>query len=165
MWETLSAIAAIATTLIIGATAIAAVHQIRQLRLSTQLEGLLALHEEFHSEKIVAAREFVAKELPAKLRDKAYRDEIALGTATISNHREFVLADYWEKIGLLVREGVLDADLYLAIGAYRCIEAWEQLRPVIELQRVKEPLQWEPFDHMARLSREYLEKKKPTGSA
>jgi hypothetical protein len=82
------------------------------------------------------------------------------GTATTATHPEFVLADYWEKIGLLVQERVLDPELYLAIGSYRCIEAWDQLLPVIDLIRVKEPLQWAPFDHMVKLSREYLEKKK-----
>ena len=50
-------------------------------------------------------------------------------------------------------------DLYLIIGAYRCIEHYEQLRPAIELVRKKEPLQWEAFDYVVGLCRDYLDRR------
>jgi len=156
VWEIVSAVAAAATTVIIAVTAIVAVHQIRQLRVSTQLEGLLAMHSEYTAAEMNAAREFIVTELSEKLKDPTYRKEIIDGHATSLTHPEFVVANFWEKVGMLVGEGVLDPKLYLVPFAYRCIEAWEQLKPVIELRRIKEPLQWKPFDHMVALSRDYL---------
>ena len=55
--------------------------------------------------------------------------------------------------------GLLAPNLYLETGAYRVIEAWEQLTDVIVLRRKNEPLQWADFDHTVRLSREYLERR------
>ncbi len=63
-WEAISAGAAVVTTVVITATAIAALIQIRQLKLATQLEGFLALHREYASPEMYAAREYVANELP-----------------------------------------------------------------------------------------------------
>lgn len=158
-WEIVSAVSTVLTTIIIAATAIAAVSQIRQLRLSTQLEGLLALHREFNAPDMGQVRAYVKDDLPALLRDERYRQSLLAGDTNTHAHKEFVLCNYWEKIGSLVREGVLDPDLYLDIGAYRCIEHWEQLRPAIELVRKAEPLQWESFDYMVGLSRDYLKRR------
>ncbi len=45
------------------------------------------------------------------------------------------------------------------MGSYRAIEAWDQLADVIELRRRSEPLQWTRFDHIVKLSRDYLERR------
>src|SRR5579864_842378 len=90
-WEAISAGAAVVTTVVITATAIAALIQIRQLKLATQLEGFLALHSEYASPEMYAAREYVANELPERLRDAKYRDELEKGAAFIATHPELVL--------------------------------------------------------------------------
>jgi len=52
----------VVTTLVIAATAIAALIQIRQLKLATQLEGFLALHQEYASPEMYAVREYVIED-------------------------------------------------------------------------------------------------------
>lgn len=154
--ESLSSWASVATTVVIAATAIAAIIQIRQLKLATQLEGFLALHREYGSPQMYAARQYVAIVLPQRLRDEAYRAELINGTAFIESHPELILGNFWEKVGGLVSAGMLEPNLYLDMGAYRVIEAWQQLEEVIRLRRQAEPLQWASFDHITKLSREYL---------
>lgn len=158
-WEAISAGAAVLTTLVIAATAITALVQIRQLKLATQLEGFLALHREYASPEMYAVREYVANELPKRLQDGQYREELEKGAAFIGTHPELVLGNFWEKVGTLVNTGLLEPNLYLEMGAYRVIEAWNQLADVIELRRRTEPLQWAGFDHIVKLSREYLERR------
>ena len=158
-WEGITAIATVVTTVVIAGTAIAALVQIRQLKLATQLEGFLALHREYAAAEMYAAREYVANELPKRLKDEAYRSELADGRAFIATHPELVLGNLWEKVGTLVSTGMLAPNLYLETGAYRVIEAWDQLSEVIALRRQTEPLQWAGFDHIVRLSREYLERR------
>lgn len=157
-WEIISTAASVVTTLVIAATAIAAVVQIRQLKLATQLEGFLALHQEYASDEMHSSRAYVANELPKKLTNDAYRDELISGSAFAGDHPELILGNFWEKIGTLVRTGMLEPKLYLETGAYRCLEAWSQLETVVELRRMREPLQWAGFDHIVALSRDYLEK-------
>jgi hypothetical protein len=152
-WEVAGALSSVATTVIIGVTAIAAVRQIRQLRLNTQLEGLLELHREFNSMEMGKVRAFVRDELPALLRDPRYCESLRTGDTNTLTHREFLLCNYWEKIGSLVRKGILEPDLYLEISAYRCIEHWEQLQPSIELIRKTETLQCESFEYLVGLCR------------
>ncbi len=154
--ETINAAAAVVTTIVIAATAIAAIVQIRQLRLATQLEGFLALHREYASPQMYAAREYIANELPKRLQEEAYRAELAEGRAFAATHPELIVGNFWEKVGTLVITGMLAPNLYLETGAYRAIEAWEQLADVIALRREREPLQWAGFDHIVRLSRDYL---------
>lgn len=158
-WEGIGAIATVVTTVVIAATAIAAVVQIRQLKLATQLEGFLALHREYASPQMYAAREYVSNELPQRLQDESYRAEIAEGRAFAATHPELILGNFWEKVGTLVSTGMLAPNLYLETGAYRVIEAWDQLADVIALRRQREPLQWAGFDHIVRLSREYLDRR------
>jgi len=157
--EGITAASAAITTLVIAATAIAAVVQIRQLKLATQLEGYLALHREFGSTEMYAIREYVANELPKRLLDGKYREELESGAAFSGTHPELVLGNFWEKVGTLVSTGLLAPNLYLETGAYRVIEAWDQLSDVIALRRKKEPLQWSGFDHIVRISREYLDRR------
>lgn len=76
-----------------------------------------------------------------------------------ATHPELVLGNFWEKVGTLVSTGLLAPNLYLETGAYRVIEAWDQLSDVIALRRKAEPLQWAGFDHIVGLSREYLERR------
>ena len=64
-----------------------------------------------------------------------------------------------KKVGTLVSTGLLAPNLYLETGAYRVKEAWDQLSDVTALRRKKEPLQWAGFDHIVRLSREYLDRR------
>lgn len=160
--DTLSAAASVATTVVIAATAIAALIQIRQLKLATQLEGFLALHREYGSPEMYASRQYVAEELPLRLRDESYRRELVSGSAFSGRHPELILGNFWEKVGALVNTGMLEPNLYLETGAYRAVEAWNQLEDVIKLRRKAEPLQWASFDHIARLSREYLERRGAT---
>src|SRR5215469_7154234 len=144
-WESISGAAAVVTTIVIAATAVAAIVQIRQLKLATQLEGFLALHREYSSPEMYLAREYVANQLPNRLRDEAYRRDLVTGAAFSAAHPELVIGNFWEKVGTLVSTGLLAPNLYLETGAYRVIEAWDQLAEVIELRRRNEPLQWAGF--------------------
>src|SRR5579863_9260135 len=139
MWEMVSAIASVVTTVLIAATAVAAMSQLRQLRLASQLEGVLALHREFNSSEMNHVRVYVRDALPERLKDPRFVAALRSGEIDFHEHKELLLANFWEKIGSLVREGVLDPEIYLQIGAYRCVEHWEQLRRVIEIVREKEP--------------------------
>lgn len=91
MWEIVATISSAATTVIILATALAAVGQIRQLRLATQLQALLALYQEAQTREYTDARIHARDVLPALLRDPQYRAQLISGDTNVQTHREFIL--------------------------------------------------------------------------
>ena len=74
--EALSTAAAIGTFLVIAATAIAALIQLRHLRVSNQLQGLLAILSLPYEPILHESFEFVSHELEARLRDPEFRHEL-----------------------------------------------------------------------------------------
>ena len=75
--EVLTAIGSLTTCIVIGASAVAALIQLRHMRVSNQLEALLSLERDFRSDEIQYALRYVQDELPARLEDRQYRDELA----------------------------------------------------------------------------------------
>jgi hypothetical protein len=84
-WEAITAIGSIGTGVVIFLTVIFARRQVEltrqqlhQLRQATQLEGAIAIYAELESQRVEAARMFVLLELPAKMKDPVFRDEVRL---------------------------------------------------------------------------------------
>jgi hypothetical protein len=63
-WEAVTALATVASTLVVAVAAIAAVLQIRHQRAANQLEAILRMYERFDGAETVEARRFCADELP-----------------------------------------------------------------------------------------------------
>ena len=74
--ELVNTIATLGTFVVIAATAIAAIVQLRHMRGSNQITALNKLRETMETPDFQAASHFVASELPAKLRDPAFRYQV-----------------------------------------------------------------------------------------
>jgi hypothetical protein len=155
-WEALTAVVSVASVVVLAAAAIAAVIQIRHLRAGNQLEGFLEVSRELESPELLTARAFVELELADRLKDGVYREELVSGTFDLMRHPEVRIANFWEKMGALIRHGVLDAPLFFDFFAHRCALRWEQLRPVVELMRQRDAFLWVDFEHIAGLCQRYL---------
>lgn len=156
-WEALSAIGSLGSAVIIAATAIAAIVQIRHLRAATQLEGFLSLMTEVFDPELVAAGTFIERDLSAKLADERYRQELAGGTYDFVGHPEIRIGRFWEKVGALARRGLIDKPLFLDYNASICPRHWRQLDEVVKLVRQTNPLRWEQFEYLAGLCERYHE--------
>jgi len=156
-WEALTAIASLITAIVIAATAIIAVVQIRHLRTANQLSAALSLYQEVDQVELRKARTFVATELEESVRDPAFREELVSGKFDRDLHPEIRLGNYWEKFGLLMRTGLIDRKLFLDWGSASCLDCWKELRPVTKLIRVQTPEVWRDFEYLARLSATHLD--------
>jgi len=76
--ELVNTFATLGTFLVIGATAVAAIIQLRHARSSNQIATLNELRETSISEELRAALHFVHTELPVKLRDPAFRYSLTI---------------------------------------------------------------------------------------
>src|SRR5579864_7735935 len=113
-FELLNTLAQIATFLVIGTTAIAAIIQLRHLRASNQLGALLALQRDFDSPDLQEAFRFVQRELTFKMEDRAFREEIArIGFIDVRTHPEIKVCNWFNEIGALLKNGLVDETAFM----------------------------------------------------
>jgi hypothetical protein len=88
--EFVNTFATLGTFVVIAATAIAAIVQLRHMRGSNQITALNELRETMETPDFQAASHFVVTELPAKLRDPAFRYELAHRFARTDKHEPLI---------------------------------------------------------------------------
>src|SRR5579872_2877550 len=122
--ETLGTAAAIGTFIVIAATAIAAIVQLRHLRAQNQLTGLLTVlarvEDPQFNEWVDAARDILKSRMP----DPAYRRAILAGTFERRNNPCLNLANSYDWVGSLVKHRLIPEESLLDVYSFRVIQAW-----------------------------------------
>jgi len=135
----LSTIFAGATFVVIAATAIAAVVQLRHLRASNQLNAMLTIMELWNEPALQDQIAYVRGDLQRKIKDGGYvadlQLEIAKGPVTRSGHPEFFVLDLWEQVGAFMKYGLIDEAPLLDIVAPQVLGTWSQLEPIVACLR------------------------------
>jgi hypothetical protein len=155
--ELLSAIFAGATFVVIAASAIAALVQLRHLRASNQLAGMLEASRVWNDPTVSAWFTFVRDELPRKLEDPDFLASLLASRVDRTAHIELHVADYFEQIGCYVKYGLIDDRPFLDLASSRIMESWEALWPVTQLRRERSgPVAYENFEYLAVLARDWV---------
>ncbi len=159
LWNTF---ATFGTFIVIAATAIAALVQLRHARGSNQISALAQLGEQSETPQFEAADHFVRAELATKIQDLKFRYEILNRAERTDENIRLIrqintVGNYWENVGLLVRTGLVDLDLALNLYAANSCEAWDGLAPYAAILREKfGPAGWENFEYFVVLSQDWL---------
>ncbi len=133
--ETWSTIFAGCTFVVIAATAAAALIQLRHLRASNQLAGMMEINRMWHDPQIQAWFNFVRDDLPEKLQDPDFLAGLTGDQIDRRVHVELYVADYWEQIGGYVKHGLIDERSLLDLGSDAIVGFWEMLWPVTSIRR------------------------------
>ena len=108
--ELLSTISSVGTFLVIGATAVVAVIQLRHMRSSNQIAAAMRIHDVVESEEFQIARRFIRDDLAKRLEDPEFRR--AFGVAANRDTRPVILVgNYYEEIGIFVKYGLVDENI------------------------------------------------------
>ena len=165
--EWITAIGTIGTFLVIAASAIAALIQLRHMRGSNQIVALTECRETLESPDFREAQRFVSYELPKRLSDPEERKRIALPQSQFEGEYKAIdtVANFFESMGMFVKNRIIDSELALSMWCYVVLRNWNALLPVISYVRddLGEPSIWEHFEYLAALSTLYLERHQ-TGS-
>ena len=124
-FELLNTIGTLLTVIIIGATAIAAMVQLRHLRAGNQITAMLSIGNNFDASSYRDAIALIGQKLDEALADPAFRSyEIAWprGLRPPEVEPEFVeirraailVGNTYEELGLLVKTGIVDQGLFLS---------------------------------------------------
>ncbi len=161
--EVLSSIFAGGTFVVIGATAIAALIQLRHLRASNELNALLTLMELWNQAPLQEHLSYVRGELQERLKEPSFLAELAAhlakGPISRTQHDEFAVADFWEQIGLFIKYGLIDERSWLDVAAPQMLGFWDLLEPVVMTVRERYgESSFENFEYAAARSRLWLDR-------
>jgi hypothetical protein len=158
--EWVTAIATAGTFVVIAASAIAALVQLRHMRGSNQIVALTECRETLESPDFREAQRFVSYELPKRLQDPEERMRIAQPQTQFEGEYKAIdtVANFFESMGMFVKNRIIDRDLALSMWCYVVVRNWNALLPIITYVRedLGEPSIWEHFEYLASLSQLYL---------
>jgi hypothetical protein len=166
--ELVTAISSVVTALVIGATAIAAMIQLRHMRMSNQITALLAIQDEFDSQDYRAADTLIRQEFPAIFEEDGFCEYLV----AVMNDREAVenarytqarvaarlVGNTYENLGALVKRNIIDRAVFLDVYSWIIADAWNNLEGWVALTRwaVNEVSIYENFEYIAVISQDHL---------
>jgi hypothetical protein len=156
LWNT---IGTVGTFVVITATAIAAIMQLRHMRSSNQIAALNELRETMESEHYRAAIGFVGSELPKLLADPRQRERLDQYPLERDLQAISTVCNFFENVGTLVKHEIIDADIALDMWSLVITINWDRLAPFIARRRRISHRQavWENFEYLTVLARTYIE--------
>lgn len=148
MLESLNTIAAVGTFVVIGATAIAAVIQLRHMRASNQLEGLLSVLARVEDANFNKWLTETQRQLSGILSDDTYVRSVIDNTFDRSV-AWLQLGNSYDWVGSLVKNRLIPIDPFLDVYNFRVVQAWELMKPITVLARYKAgDAVWENFEYL-----------------
>jgi hypothetical protein len=152
------------TFLVIAATVVPAVLQMRHLSSNNQIQTLLALEHDFNEPDLQTAFHFVQNELAARLEDPAYREALArLGFVDPRAHPEMKVCNWFEQMGTFVNAGMVEERAFFDLFGRLVDHYWVLLAPAIAImRRQRGPRQYQNFEAMTSRYRRWA-KQHPAG--
>ena len=160
--ELANTLATLGTFVVIAATAIAAILQLRHARSSNQIAALNELRETTETREFMEASHFVQGVLAAKLQDPAFRYQVTMRSVRTDETRALIakanlVGNFFESMGTLVRTGLVDKELALQIWDGVAVQAWEHLAPYLAiLRRSAGDVLWEKFEFLTVLAQDSI---------
>lgn len=139
LWNTL---ATVGQFLVITATAIAALLQLRHMRGSNQIAVLTELRASQQTPEYLKAANFVYNDLAAVMEDPAFRYQLLNRSARTPEGNELIshieiVGDFYENIGMLAKTGLLDRRLLMDILSAVVVSTWNALAGVTAIWRAR----------------------------
>jgi hypothetical protein len=163
--EWISAIASLVTMVVIGASAIAALLQLRHMRGGNQIELIANWTEAIEGENFQRALAFITRDLPAMLADTEKLRRMSWTPIPPELQAIRTVANHFESVGSFVRRGIIEADVACDLWAYLVIRLWNESLPVLTYARNISGTDavWENFEYLVLLSKRWIDKH-PNGS-
>jgi hypothetical protein len=155
----ITAFATLGTVVVIGASAVAALIQLRHMRASNELEAVLSLQQDFQSPEVQTALQYVQEQLPLRLQEERYREELAaIGFISVDRHPELVVCNWFTQMGTFLKHGLISESTLMDLYARLIRYYWKSLAPAIAIMRRKRgDGQYSEFEYLALRAAAWLE--------
>ena len=167
--ELVNTIATMMTVLIVAATAVAALVQLRHLRASNQITAMISIGAKIQDEAFVNAGELANVKLAAALGDPKFRDyviSLRRGTPVADVDPAFIqlrraatnVGNTYEELGILVKNGIVDDEMFLDRYCGVLIRSWHVLEKYTAFIRELsgDAGLWEHFELVTVMSEDWL---------
>jgi len=156
--ETIGIAASIGTFIVIGATAIAAVVQLRHLRTSNQLTGLLNILGRSEDPQFSEWRQETKRIVSEDIADAAFRKSIEDNTYDRRRAPWLHLYNWYDYIGSLVKQNLVPEEAIMDVFSWVLINDWKDAEDLIAVsRRIGGSGIWENFEYLVVRAREWLE--------
>jgi|SRR5215469_4174720 len=173
----INSVAPLLTVVIVAATAIAALVQLKHMRAGNQITAMLSIGEEFSGKLFADAANLLRAKLNAAMEDPVYREYEAamsaggpapqVGPDYVELRRAgIIVGNAFEELGILVKRGVIDRDMFLDRYCWLIYNNWKRMEQVTALGRARlgTALPWENFEYIAVLSEDWMAKNEKIGT-
>jgi hypothetical protein len=163
--DLIAAFAQVGTLVVIVASVGAALIQLRHIRAGNQLQAMLALEHDFRVPDLQAALTYIQEQLPRRLEEPAYREELErIGYIDPALHPELIASNWFNEMGTLVKRGLVSEDPFMDLFARLIVHCWRQVSPAIAIMRRKRgQAQYHDFEYLAMRAAAWL-KENPHGT-
>ena len=160
-----TAFGSVGTLVVIAATGIIALIQVRHLRAANQAAFLHNLFHEYEGPELRDAFHFVRAELNQRLDDPAFRNELRSGLVDRINHPEITILNWFEQLGHLYRNGAIDRHIFMEGFGRVVVAFWQRFEPVAALiaERDSGNVTFQQFELLTIEARRWIERH-PTGA-
>lgn len=157
--EAWSTVASIGTFVVITATAVAALAQLRHMRSSNQIAAITDMQRAMESEKFARAQNFVVEQVPKLIDDPVGRSKLSAEILPPDVQAVRDVGNFFEVMGVFVKNGIIDRALVCDLWDGIVFRTWKQLEPVVLIRRkVSSPGTWTNFEYLAVICEESLSK-------
>lgn len=158
--EWVTAAASIFTSVVIAATAFAALFQLRRMRESNQIAALTECRGTVESREFQEAQRFLSTVLPERLRDVDEAERVVSMNPFVGDYQAIAtVGNFFESMGIFVKNGIIDKRIACDAWSFVIVRNWEALAPVIEVvRRRKAPTAYVYFEYLTTLAAKHLEK-------
>ena len=159
--EWLTAIATLGTFIVIAASAVAALMQLRHMRSGNAISLLTSYNNEFDTQEFQLAFAYVRSELPERIKDDTVLNELAGAPPFLGEYAAIrTIANFFEDMGAFVLTGLLDERIVCTLYSENVTSAWNAIAPVTALLRAKldSPSIWENFEYFAVRAANFIER-------
>lgn len=157
--EAWSLAASVGTLLVIAATAIAAMIQLRHMRSSNQITALSKLEEVWDDPAFRDKRRRVNDGLAERLRDPSFRAELENEISADSFVQDVVdVTNFFEGMGIYAKHGLADQDVIFDFWSAIITGSWTRLAPAIAImRRTTGPMVYENFQYLAVIAQRFID--------
>ncbi|HEV2262282.1 MAG TPA: DUF4760 domain-containing protein [Candidatus Rubrimentiphilum sp.] len=150
--EWLTAIGTLGTFVVIAASAIAALAQIRHMRAGNQIVALNEVRETIESPSFQETV-LLIRELPRRLSDPEVRRTLSETQFPAEYQSLRTFANFFEHVGTLVKNRIIDGHIAADLWGGVILRNWRELSPIITNRRIvtRQPQLWENFEYLAVL--------------
>lgn len=152
--EWVTAAAAVGTLIVIAATALAAIVQLKHIRAANQLAGLMSFSSSFESDQMQSAINFISHELPQRLKEPAFISGLLETNPDRREHPELRMCDFLEQQGSYIKYGMIDQKQYIDLVGGVVTSMWDELKEVLAVRRAarNDSRMYENFEYLASLA-------------